>query len=216
MGFWKELGKAFVKGSITYAITAFAEAQLNKQIKIQIVNNVIKMIIFFIALLINRLSLFGQSMSLYISSLIIVALLFHSAICLIPKIVRFVKTLINYKIIPLIPMIFNKTRPSEIVAYYVFSWGPLAWEIKNRFDTTVGEWVPTADELFDSVWKYIGKRFLIFIVTLGVYFVLFNLIIKPLFLLSMIGITGPKVYVLPFSMAMDSVFKTGITQWLTG
>jgi len=216
MGFWKELGKVLLKGGITVAIVSFAEAQLNKIIKNLIVNNVIKMILFFIALLINRLSLFDQSMSLFISSLIIVALLFHSAICLVPKIVRFVKTIINYKIIPLIPMIFDGTSPSEIVAYYIFSWGPLAWKIKNKFDRTVGEWVPKADDLFDSVWKYVRKRFIIFIVTLCVYFALFNLIVRPLLLISMIGVAGPKVYILPFSMAMDSVFKTGITQLIIG
>jgi hypothetical protein len=54
MGFWKELGKTFVKASINTAILVFTEKQLNKQIKIQISNNDIKMIILFIALLINR------------------------------------------------------------------------------------------------------------------------------------------------------------------
>ena len=212
MGFWKELGKVLVKSSITFGIITFAKTQLNKKIENQIVNNIIKMIIFFIALLIKRFSLFGQNMSLFISSLIIVALLFHSAICLIPKIAGLVKTLINYKIIPLIPIIINRTSPSEIVAYYVFSWGPMAWDIKNKFDRTVGEWLPTADDLFESVWKYVGKKALIFVVTLVVYFVLFNLIVKPLLLISMIGITGTKVYILPFSMAIDFIFKTGITQ----
>jgi len=46
MGFLKELGKVFVKGGITVAIVSFAEVQLNKKIKNQIVNNVIKMIFF--------------------------------------------------------------------------------------------------------------------------------------------------------------------------
>jgi len=153
---------------------------------------------------------------MFIASLILVFLLFHSAVCLIPKIVGLIKTLINYKIIPLIPMILDGTSPSEIVAYYVFSWGPLAWKIKNKFDMTVGEWAPTADELVDSVWKYVGKRFIIFIITLGVYFVLFYLIVRPLIQISIMGVKGLKVYVLPFSMAIDFIFKTGITQWIIG
>jgi len=103
-------------------------------------------------------------------------------------------------------MILNGTSPSEIVSYYIFSFGPLAWKMKIKFDTTVGEWVPTADDLFESVWKYVGKRALIFVVTLGIYLFLFNLIVKPLLLISMIDVAVPKVYALPFSMAMDSVF----------
>jgi hypothetical protein len=214
MGFWKELGKTFVKASINTAIIVFTEKQLNKQIKIQISNNVIKMIILFIALLINRFSLFGQKASLFISSLIIVFLLIHSAICLIPKIVRLVKTSIRYKIIPLIPMIINGTSPSEIVTYYICSWGPLAWKIKTKFDKIAGEWVPSANDIYAIVWKYLGKNFLLFIITLGVYLVLFNLIIERLLLISMIGIARPKVYILPFSMAVDLIFKTKITQYI--
>jgi len=216
MGFWKKLGKTFIKASINTAIIVFTEKQLNKQIKIQISSNVIKMIILFIAFLINRFSLFGQNASLFISSLIIVFLLFHSAICLIPKIVRLVKTSIRYKIIPLIPMIINGTSPSEIVTYYICSWGSLAWKIKTKFDKIAGEWVPSANDIYAIVWKYLGKKFLVFIITLGVYLVLFNLIIERLLLISMIGISRPKVYILPFSMAVDLIFKTKITQYIIG
>lgn len=213
MGFFKEFAKIFVKSSIIGAIVGYAKTKLDEQIRNQIINNVIKMIIFFSTIIINHFSLFGQNLSLFISSLIIVALLIHSAVCFIPKIIKLFKTLINYKIIPLIPMIFEGTSPSEIVAYYIFSWGSLAWKIKNKFNETVGEWVPDADELFGYVWVYIGKRFLIFIFTLGIYLVLFNLIVRPLILTSTMGV-GLKVYLLPFFMAIDFIFKTEITQWI--
>jgi hypothetical protein len=135
---------------------------------------------------------------------------------LIPKIVRLVKTSIKYKIIPLIPMIINRTSLSEIVTYYICSWGQLAWKIKNKFDKIAGEWVPSANDIYAIVWKYLGKKFLVFIITLGVYLVLFNLIIERLLLISMIGITRLKVYILPFSMAVDLIFKTKIMQYIIG
>ena len=196
-------------------IVQFVEEQLNTLIKWQIINNCIKMAIFVIAVLINRFTLFGQA-SIVIASVLIVALLLHSIIFAIPKLIRLFLTLKRYKVFPLIPMIVDGVSASEIVAYYIGSWGSLAMAIKDKYDKTIGEWLPTADDLADSLVKYVGLRALIFAISLGAYFALFNLIARPLVLSAGFDGAGLRVYVLPFSMAIDFLFATEITHWVIG
>ncbi|MCL2231667.1 MAG: hypothetical protein FWB99_01145 [Treponema sp.] len=216
MGFFDMLKvglKVITKMTITHLIVQFVEEQLNALIKRQIINNCVKMVIFVIAVLINRFTLFGQA-SIVVASVLIVALLLHSIIFAIPKLIRLFLTLKRYKVFPLIPMLFDGVSASEIVTHYICSWGSLAMAIKDKYDKTIGEWLPTADGLADALIKYVGLRALIFAVSLGAYFVLFNVFARPLILSAGFDGAGLRVYALPFSMAIDFLFNTRITQWV--
>lgn len=217
--FWngvKQVLKGAAKVTISYAVIKFVEDQLNKQIRNQIISNLIKLVVFLAAIFISGLSPFGKNVSMFISSVIMTGLLVHSFICLIPKVIKTVKTMKKYKIIPLIPLIFDGVSLTEITAYWISSWGPLASALKEKFGSIIAEWIPTADELYDAIKKYAGLRFCVFIVTLALYFVLFTFAAKPILQLAAMRVAGLKVYLLPFSMAIDFLFKTDITQWITG
>ena len=207
--------KVAAKMTTTRLVIQFVENQLNTLIKRQMMNNCVKLVLFIIAVLINRFSLFGQA-SIAIASVIIAALFFHSVIFTIPKMIRLFLTLKRYKVFPLIPMVADGVSASEILAYYIGSWGSLAMEIKSKYDKSIGEWLPTADDIADSLIKYVSFRFLVFIGSLGVYLVLFNLIARPFILQAGFGEAGLRIYVLPFSMAIDFLFRTEITQWIIG
>jgi len=208
------IAEIFMKAVVKSAVIRFIGEQLNKTIKKQIINNCVKIVVLLIAILVYGFSLFGQA-SLFIGSVIIVALIFHSVFFTIPKMIRLLLTMKRYKIIPLIPMIFEGIRPSEIVAFYIGSWGSLAMAIKKEFDKTIGDWLPTADELADKLMVYVGLRFFVFVVSIVVYIILFNLVARPL-LFSSVGIAELWAYALPFSMAIDFLFNTEITQWIIG
>ncbi|MCL2192124.1 MAG: hypothetical protein FWB78_01855 [Treponema sp.] len=213
MGFWSHVLKTAVKHIVKKHVIQFIGEQLNKMIVMQIIINCVKMGLLLIAILVNGFSLFGQA-SLFVSSGIIILLLFHATLFTIPKIIRALLTMTRYKMFPLIPMIFGGVRPSEIVAYWIGSYGWLARKIKKEYDKTIGDWLPNANQLVDELWIHVGLRFLVFAVSIGIYIILFNFVARPLLLLPAFGDIGLWVYAFPFSMAIDFLFNTGITQWI--
>jgi ABC-type transport system involved in cytochrome bd biosynthesis fused ATPase/permease subunit len=212
MGFWKNLGQALAKGVISVAVAEFISRQLNKLIKNQIINNAVKLVIFLVAILISHLSLFGEGASLLASSVIILGLLLHSVIKTVPKILL----LIEYIPESIFKIISESKTPSELLANYLRRCHPLIFILKAKADEKLQGWIPSADDLVDYVWGYLGKQILIFAITLGLFIVSFNFIAKPMLQSAVMGVSGIKTYFVPFAMAIDYIFKTQTMQWLAG
>jgi hypothetical protein len=212
MGFWGEVGKVLVNSAIQVVAGEFIRRQLNKLIKKQVVNNLVKLAVFLAAILISYLGLFGQSGSLLISSLLILALLAHSALKIVPRIPLVLRLIAQ---IP-IKMIFQGSGFSELLAGYLEASHPVIFKLKAKADTKLKGWVPTADDLVEYVWGYIGKQALVFAISLGLFMVSFGFIVKPMLQSAVMGVHGIKTYVVPFAMAIDYIFKTNIMVWVMG
>lgn len=214
MGFL-DVVKGVVNTSLKIIAGEWIKKQLDKLIKKTIINNVIKQILFIAAILISHVSLgllFGKSAALLISSIIITGLLFHSIIKNIPKLWAILKSIFKYK--ASISLFIGRASPSEILADFVYSCHPVVFKIKGKLDEKLQGWVPTADDLVDYVWDYVGKRALVFVISLAVFLVSFSLIAKPIMLRSVVGITGLKIYITPFAMAIDYLFNTELMRWV--
>jgi hypothetical protein len=214
MGFL-DIIKGVVNTGIKFIASEWIEKQLDKLIKKTIVNSVIKQMLFLAAILISYVSLgvlFGKSVSLLISSITITGLLLHSLIRTLPMVWAILKIIVKHK--GFILSFIKGVSPSEIIADFVYSCHPLVFMIKARLDEKLRGWVPTADDLVEYVWGYVGKRALIFVISLAVFFISFYFIAKPILLRSVIGISGLKIYLSPFAMAIDYLFKTEIMQWV--
>jgi hypothetical protein len=211
MGFFTDIGKTLTRTGILIIAGEFVRKQLNKLIKRQIIINAIKLCFFLGAVLISSFSFFGVTVSLYISSIIITGLLIHSAIMVIPKVTAIVPTL--WKL--LISMINKKAyTPSEILAEYIRLCHPWALKPKAWLDVKLKGWVPTANDLAAYVWGYLGKRFLGFVISFAVFLITFNLVVRPLLHAEIIGIGAIKIYLVPFFMAIDFIFKTHLMEIL--
>jgi len=86
--------------------------------------------------------------------------------------------------------------------------------INGKLDEIPVDFVLTADDPVADIMASPGKRFLIFVVNLGVYILIFNLVVRRFMLMPVVGDIGPLVYAMPFSIAVDFLFSTEITQRL--
>ena len=214
MGFLADLGKTIVQTSILTLTGEFVRRQLNELIKRQITVNVIKLCLFLLAMFISYVSIFGKTASLYISSFILTGLLLHAVIKAFLNAIAWAPILWDHR--QFISMGIKGSRPTEILASYIILRYPWAFKMKAALDAKLKGWVPSANDLVDYVWAYIEKRFLVFGVSLAVFLVSFNLIIRPMLQLSILGIGRLKIYLAPFAMAIDFIFKTELTRFILG
>jgi len=206
----KNLVKNVIRTSIIYLAGEFVKNQLNDIIRVQIITNAVKLCLFLAAVFIFYKSIFGITSSMFIGSLIITGLLVHSLIMTLPKAISLFLTLWKYKFF--IALFIGKASPSEILAYYIRLCHPWALKIKAWLDKRLNGWVPTANDLVDYVWGYLGKRLLVFGISMTVFLVSFNFFVRPMLHVNVLGIGWLKVYFLPFAMAIDFLFKTELMQ----
>jgi hypothetical protein len=215
MGSWKDVGiaaaKLAVNVGIGYAAGRFVEKQLNKLIKKTIISVLVKQVLFIVAVIIPTLSLgyfLGKNISLFVSSVMILALLAHSVIKLVPKIWGFPYGLVK--------MFLESGGPSAFLANYIYSIHPWLFQAKSALDEKLSGWVPSADALVSYVWSYVGKQLIIFIVSLALFFASFTFLVRPVLLNEFLGISGLKLYLVPFAMSADYIFGTNFMVYLQG
>jgi hypothetical protein len=217
MGFWKELAKVAVNITLTVAAGEFIKKQLNKLIKKTIINSIVRQVLFLAAVLVPYISLgvlFGKNVSFFISSVLLVCLLLDSIIRIIPKIYGFLRAFFKYKLFIPFFCFFQGYGPSDILADYLYSTHPFIFGVKAGLDEHLNGWIPSADALVGYVWGYLGKQIVIFILAMAVFLVSFNIIVKPMLLSAIVGVTGLKLYVAPFAMAIDYLFKANTMEWI--
>jgi hypothetical protein len=128
------------------------------------------------------------------------------------------KLLLLIKYIPksIFEIVSQSGTPSELLSNYLLSCHPLIFNLKAKADEKLNGWIPSADDLVDYVWGYLGKQILIFGITLGLFIVSFSFIVKPMLQSTVMGVSGIKTYLIPFAMAIDYIFKTQTMQGLVG
>jgi hypothetical protein len=217
MGFWGELGKTLVKTAALVTAGEAAKKLLDKVIKNQIRNNAIKLAVFFIAILISYISVFGENISLLISSVLMLGILLHSMVMLLFKIPPFLRYIVPF-LFEIISRREKKRSIAEIITQYVANCYPWIFKAKdwlyNIFGGRFNGILPTVNDLVDYIWGYIGKQTLVFVITLVLYIVSFNFIVRPRLQSSVLGVSGLKMYLVPFAMAADFIFKTRLMQWV--
>lgn len=115
-------------------------------------------------------------------------------------------------------IIVQSKSPAEIITKYVTKCHPWVFRAKDwlykAFGGRFNGILPTVDDLVGHIWGYIGKQALVFGITLVLYIVSFNFIVRPMLQLSILGVTGLKMYLIPFAMAVDFIFKTQLMRWV--
>ncbi|MDR2782747.1 MAG: hypothetical protein LBB48_02705 [Treponema sp.] len=210
-----DIVQGVVRLGINVAAGMFVESQLNKLVKKTIVNNIVKLLLFLAAVFIPHFLLgvlFGKNVSLFVSSALLLALLVHTALNLVPKILQAIR------IIPMIPfgIIAESAGPSDFVARYVYSIHPFVFKLKAKLDAKLDGWIPSADDLVSYVWGYVGKQVVVFVLSMAVFLAAFTFVVKPMLLSAVVGVYGIRLYAAPFAMAADYIFGANFMRWLAG
>ncbi len=209
MALLKTLIKSVSKVCVSCVLGEVARGFLNKIIKRQIINNSILLLIFLIAVLISYIKLFGKDISLFITAVIVLGIMVYSIVRFIIFFIRQIPLIISFPI-----EVFKAKSLTEAICIYVYK--KYAWIFKLRdlfyriFNGFFKDSLPEPKDLVDYIWGYLGKQLIIFIVSLGLYLLIFTLFVKPLLQFTCTGISGIKIYFVPFAMAIDYFFKTNL------
>lgn len=182
--------KVIVGFTITRVACSRAEERFHTLVVSQIVYNMIMLCVFIIAMLIAHFDFFGEKSSSFISTSLMLGMLITSTVRITIKL-----PFIFAYILPFPIHLIRGYSIGEIISKYVAKTHP-------AMDLLLGMFV-TYEELLDEIWGYLGKQILVFCMTMGFYIGLFNFIVKPMLQVSVLGIKGVKMYLLPFIMAID-------------